>query len=564
MSKDPVSSASSLATTAEETPREFNVDELEVNILLIAKSQSSVQSAAQFLSRRDWPTKIATDLSKAIQIIAKEKPDLILISINHPSPKIMKLPNIIAAGFNATCVLFSEVPDAKSASLIQAAKLQHKISGGASGPNLYRGIRKILNQLYNPVAAAADEKSESDGKDQKDRPQVIEGDSYEVSTSYQPKSDSEYTAIEGSKKSASGRRKLRDLDTQHMNSGPSMYMDKGEAKKQGLSAAELLKMFQANDDSNGLEFNAQNYQALEEINAIEEATSSKNSDVLQAAASKSKRFFDLWSRKSSHLDGAHSPKPNKKLKVQLEAVAEQFHQAERTSTATEEKPKLQFGLETRESIKEVLLHTFNENAEVFLDGPVNSLAVVLLKSKVHRGFLVIGLSEPMPSNELSDGFKENLNKYFASKNADAEVELGFAMNIEQIMLEDWINIEANYSLQLTHEEHKVEAGVFDYENDPSNLAIVDEKEMVSIDLSMIDPDHDLPFKAYLHLKKNGKYYKYVNRGRRMQGKQKEKLEAQNIELKIAKADLPQLKIYCLSLEIKKRIKSLNLSQAKTG
>ncbi len=523
MSKEPGAPQPSLESTTDAVAREFNVDELEVNILIIAKSQSSVQSAAQFLSRRDWPTKVVTGLGQAIQYIAKEKPDLILISINHPSPKIMKLPNIIAAGFNATCIVFAENPDAKTTAMIAASKFPYKLSGGSSGPNLYRGIRKILNQIYNPTAEP-EAKQDLDGKEKSDSAADSQVEYFSQSNSG---SYAELPASDEIKKTSGKRKKLRDLEqVGNSPTGPSHYMAKGEAKKDGMSASEILSLFQSNENSDGLNFPA--------------PTSSGKS------------------------------KPNKKLNLTLDSVVEQNHvdqieaaQAQPSSASglQTEKARLDLPKETTELIKETLLNVFNENAELFVEGPVSSLAVVLLKANGQKGFLVVGLSEPLESNELTEDFKAKINKHFASKNTAAEIELGFALNVEQIMLEDWIKIEANHSFQLSHEEHKVDAGIFDYRTDPELKA---KDDMISLDIQLIDPEHDLPFKAYLHLKKNGKYFKYVNRGRKMQDKQKQKLEAKDVELTISKEDLPQLKIYCLSLEIKRRIKSLKLSNKKAS
>src|SRR5437879_2991835 len=86
----------------------INVDDLEVDILILAKAESSVKVAAEYLTKHGWPTTIMTNVPDAIEHIGKSKPDIIFVSFSHPNPQIQKLPEMITQSFNLICVGFSE------------------------------------------------------------------------------------------------------------------------------------------------------------------------------------------------------------------------------------------------------------------------------------------------------------------------------------------------------------------------------------------------------------------------------------------------------------------------
>ncbi len=136
--------------------KEFNVDELKVSILMIVKDENRMRSTAQFLIRRGWPTRLLSQIEQAMEIVENDKPDLILISFSHPSPSITTLPMLLAQSFNAVCVGIAESWDPKTQNLLNNGRIQFKIQGGASGPNLHRSLRKILTQIHNPNASKED------------------------------------------------------------------------------------------------------------------------------------------------------------------------------------------------------------------------------------------------------------------------------------------------------------------------------------------------------------------------------------------------------------------------
>ena len=64
-------------------PEYLDPDEQEFHILIIAKDAFMLNRSAQFLTKRGWPTTVATSLQEAIQKAVTGKPDYIFVSVDH-------------------------------------------------------------------------------------------------------------------------------------------------------------------------------------------------------------------------------------------------------------------------------------------------------------------------------------------------------------------------------------------------------------------------------------------------------------------------------------------------
>lgn len=125
-----------------------NLDELEVHLTIVAKNPQSVKSISAFLGRRDWPTKVISNANEAIESITKDKPDIVLLSFNHPQLNVEKFATLLSQTLNMTCVGFCESEDRISIAKLQASKLRYKLVGGSSGPTIHRFVRKVLIEKY--------------------------------------------------------------------------------------------------------------------------------------------------------------------------------------------------------------------------------------------------------------------------------------------------------------------------------------------------------------------------------------------------------------------------------
>lgn len=120
------------------------IDSIKLSILIIAKSKSQMEPAGLFLSRRGWPTVVTSSMSEAINTMVSRKPKFVLISANHPNPKIAKLPAVLGQAFNTRSIGFVEKGDGISQGLLNSMKTTLKFFGQLSGPSIHRQIKKVI------------------------------------------------------------------------------------------------------------------------------------------------------------------------------------------------------------------------------------------------------------------------------------------------------------------------------------------------------------------------------------------------------------------------------------
>lgn len=120
------------------------IDSIKLSILIIAKSKSQMEPAGLFLSRRGWPTVVTSSMSEAINTMVSKKPKFVLISANHPNPKIAKLPTVLGQAFNTRSIGFAEKGDGISQGLLNSMRTTLKFFGQLSGPSIHRQIKKVI------------------------------------------------------------------------------------------------------------------------------------------------------------------------------------------------------------------------------------------------------------------------------------------------------------------------------------------------------------------------------------------------------------------------------------
>lgn len=128
---------------------DVDLDEIGVEILVIAKNPNGLTQACSFLSKRGWPATVTSNLPKAIEFVADKKPDFVFISLNHPNPAMAKLPELLSSSFGCVCVAFLETVNPSTQQRLLKTKIKHKVNGPPSGPNLHRTVRRVLAEMFN-------------------------------------------------------------------------------------------------------------------------------------------------------------------------------------------------------------------------------------------------------------------------------------------------------------------------------------------------------------------------------------------------------------------------------
>lgn len=126
-------------------------------ILILKGTHPPMEATESFLKNRDWSVFSTTDIKEAITYVAEKKPVYILISIDHPHPKITMLPQIFKQACGAVIIAFAESTSTYSEGiLVGLTAADHRVFAPATGPAVERCINKHLleknKRLKDPIS----------------------------------------------------------------------------------------------------------------------------------------------------------------------------------------------------------------------------------------------------------------------------------------------------------------------------------------------------------------------------------------------------------------------------
>jgi hypothetical protein len=138
-------------TVSEITPTNIHLADFErikVRLIVICSDATKQEGINSFLSRRGWEVLVTDRIGEALTTLSDTKVDFVMLSVNHPNPKIKILPSIINHSYQVPCVLFGEHTDAKTLNLLQSISSNYKMMGMVSGPMVQRRLKQILKELF--------------------------------------------------------------------------------------------------------------------------------------------------------------------------------------------------------------------------------------------------------------------------------------------------------------------------------------------------------------------------------------------------------------------------------
>lgn len=113
--------------------------------ILIIKSESADLSAAEaFIVKRDWNVRSCTNLSDSILYIAREHPQFIFISVDHPNRNIIAFIRLLLQTFPERVIVFGEKPHVLTYHHFNETGCRYNIYPPVSGP----AIERVLLSYY--------------------------------------------------------------------------------------------------------------------------------------------------------------------------------------------------------------------------------------------------------------------------------------------------------------------------------------------------------------------------------------------------------------------------------
>ncbi len=514
-----------------------DVDDLEIQILILAKKAEAMNQAGAFLSRRGWPTTILSSLGEAIQFILKERPDFVLISLNHPNPKLLKLPPLLKNTLNIQCIGFAEKADALTLERLNKAHFDHKIGGFASGPSVQRAIRKILTDIYNPSPTGENETSGSLG----DKP------SESQSLIIQGSAPSNYDTVHSENYSLHTqkvRRRLKDLpppSSTHLSENKPSTLDgsSGSQSQDNQDTQALLALL--GEEPGNESIRAQHRSTNTSPKGGTGSSAGKSSDKAPLRQSQEKKAVNNSVRPKTSLSSQRGlPQPGQGEAAPSPLILSNPYPARDPN-------------ESENLLSELLSSALDRVGEEPKEGSLagdlsqmNCLGILPIEGIGLQGYVVIGQSGP--PYEVSEKFlwdlRDALIQSLLAKDLVADVSQSFSMKTPPLSFEAWLQSSSPFTLSSHFNHQLVRVGFIPSPDPLPKLKRSRDREMLLVAVEHLSPQTAVEFKAYLHLQKNGKYFLYLKEDRHLLEQQKERLMQKNVHsLAIRQEDADKFRVY---------------------
>ena len=552
--------------TTEAPSQPVDLDEIEVEVLFIAKKASGLKHTASFLSRRGWPTTVLDNLSKAIEFISEKHPDFILLSVNHPSPGIVKLPDLIVQNFNLTCIGFAEGLEASSVSKLNSYKVQHKISGQASGPNVHRAIRKILSERFdiqsedaaatvsskekiegssktvikgaNTSAADGPTMIQKSGADNSMKSALLQGSGEDLGHSSIHSStegadenhevnhaDSELPKPSGGKK----RKSLKELSGEgknrqtsgHMLAGKSTEGPRGDPYNPSQMTSEQL----ADMIKKSIEAEEAKPPVAPEPEPVDESILNLDLEAIGNSALRSLAPHPPPTAGSSEKDFLEDVT---RAAAAVAATSSTNNDLGASATPPEDENITELQRAIQLGLRETLAGWEKTRAKPLAE--VEEIAVIPIDADAASGYIVMAWpKETIGRDVLLPRVQHCLKKSFSQLSVGGAIEAGFWISVPKIAFKPWAQKQGDFHFLMEQKEFEVAVTFIATHQALPKVRSIANTDMLAVGVKDISTEEPVNFKAYLHLEKNHRHYLYLRAGRRLQPKQKERLEKAKVK-----------------------------------
>ncbi|MGE3758948.1 MAG: hypothetical protein AB7H97_14400, partial [Pseudobdellovibrionaceae bacterium] len=108
---------------------------------------TSLRQPEIYLTNRKWQVRSTMDLKEMLNFVISSPPDLVLISCQHPSPKIKTLPKVLAQAFSCHVLPYADEPAPAVMRVLNEINADFGIFPPVSGPAIERTIAKVLKRI---------------------------------------------------------------------------------------------------------------------------------------------------------------------------------------------------------------------------------------------------------------------------------------------------------------------------------------------------------------------------------------------------------------------------------
>jgi hypothetical protein len=585
--------------------KSLDLDNLRITVLLIVKSVTQFGAITQFLERRNWKTIVVTSMDDAIKGLAKHQPEFVFVSYNHPNPKLLKLPTILAQTFNTHCVGFCETPDLRTESKLTSSKIKYKLVGAASGPSIFRRVKQILaeemgyedksentsisnnnlsneniesikikggnNETQEKKGLAYIPKGEEEGNKNvtdlfKKLQEALKNEEEKESL---PKKSGNFGASEETQTNMDLEKEMETEgnpfkqnhskedhnETSEVNKAPGTIKrdERGDLEKETLSTKGKLHLIQSEKKEGKI------------INLTMPPKIKSDDENLDFGYEKEKTELNIekGNKTKSHLiiqEGASSENNIpllKESKEQNEFMMTQESELTKSenniATGTEEGPTMLLQKNNLkgedqflfEAIRKTLLQFRPADNQEDIDFKrLKRIGVIPINNENINGYIMVAstVSANLRAEKLNSFYKIFKKEIF-NENKKLMIHQEFTVNTIEVDIIDWTERMGDLAIIERVGRGYVAAAFIRTEYKVPNLIVDQKREKLIVPLETIVADSELKFNAYIYMDKNEKFLTYGKGGRSLSEKQINKLKEKEQNLYIKPEDAEEFKKY---------------------
>jgi hypothetical protein len=527
--------------------------QLSKTVMIIKVNKTSLVSAEQFLRNREWSVFSTTSLKDALTYVVQNKPQFVMVCVDHPNKKVRTLPKLLSQAFPVCVIAFAEQSTSQSYRLLLDSQTEYRINPPVTGPAIERAVNKYIRDQEKAALASKEAISESGAEDEGDTTgegktklkgsqgsHVItfkgEGHHSKGSDAF---SLDKMNQILGSLGGGEESQEAEDDGASHSGGssriqGPAYMPSHNDPKKEG----QLIDLSQPQKKGGGSLPPSTEYREDEELAAnLDPAKRGARPGSFGQAEEKPGENRNSQGQAPGAIyarEVEESPKPKKNPKAFTEPIRGPRHQVDRESIIVKGSSQaLDETVEVRDGqVQEVL----NDNTNV---------ACILIESTRFSGYLVTAMGKNRKiDNQFIKTIQERLFSFLKASGEDLSDKENMQMKIKKVDFEDWALEYADFLRKSVHKGDEVAMAFFPRSDAAVEIKESAAQEMGSVSLKEIEPDKPVECNLYVYLPANNKYVLYTPKGGTFYGAQKDRLEKQGVkDLHILKAEVQDMTKY---------------------
>ena len=433
-------------------------------------------------------------------MILQHKPAFVMISVDHPNKKVMKLSRVITQAFPCCLIAFAEKNAPASYRSLSEAATQYLIYPPVTGPAVERTVNKYHKDQATPGLNSVGEKNYS----------------------------SNYQAPEGVVNIKGKGLTLQNLMAQVMGEEASGngYMPDGQTPISGVMSSEQDPQNKMNP-------------GMSVPDEMPNPSYSSKQDPSRPKGSNG-YFPDNERRKPGENFHRHTQKPN----VDPEFERKRFGITDKNTVPTRNFQDSIILKGSREALEQSTVRGNDLDAiqKLEIDNEVNC---ILIDSPKFSGYLLTAMARNTP---MKDDFiklvHERLFKFLIANGEEISDQKNMNLQLKQVPFEDWAIEQAEFLCKSHHNKKEVAMAFFPHKDVFTKVTESASEEMCSVEVSSLEADVPVKCNIYIYLANNQKYILYTPEGSKIYTKQLEKLSREGIShVHILKHEVDEFNAY---------------------